>query len=85
MATSEATGREPSPGVGNEPEGESLKGIHRGWFRGVIPTHSLLRTSKFKTIEDTRLKTHFILDSSTWRALKFCSPLHVNVGSRCFL
>ena len=32
------------PGVGNE-AGNSLKGNHRGWFIGVIPTHSP-RTSK---------------------------------------
>ena len=33
------------PGLGNEPEGESPKGSHKGWFSGVIPTHSL-STSK---------------------------------------
>ena len=27
--------------VGNEAEGASLKGNHRGWFMGLIPTHSL--------------------------------------------
>ena len=26
------------PGVGNEPEGDSLRGNHSGWFVGVIPT-----------------------------------------------
>ena len=32
-------------GVGNEPEGDSLKGNRRGWFVAVIPSF-LLRTSK---------------------------------------
>ena len=33
---------------GNEPEADSLKGSHRGWFFSGSFPHSLVRTSKTK-------------------------------------